>query len=135
MLNTTVVNDVEAISAEEIMGNIVHIEITADNIDRAAHFYNTVFNWQLKDSPFIDKYKMAETGEGSGIDGAIMSRAYRSQPTIAWINVKDISQTLDNVQQAGGKVIEEKKTIPHEGQVAYIQDSEGNTIGIKQPIA
>jgi predicted enzyme related to lactoylglutathione lyase len=29
--------------------------------------------------------------------------------------------------------VNEKSTIPGEGQVAYVQDTEGNLLGLKQP--
>ena len=44
-------------------------------------------------------YLLAHTGEGEGIDGAIMSSRYQTQPTIAWFDVDDIETSLDTARE------------------------------------
>lgn len=115
------------------MGRIIHLEITADDLDRATNFYATAFGWELESSPFVDGYVVAGTGEGQGIDAAIMRRAYQSQPAIAWLDVDDIDAALESVRAAGGEVVGEVQTIPTQGRVGYVRDTEGNLLGLRQP--
>lgn len=115
------------------MGRITHIEITADDVDRASTFYASAFGWQLESSPFVEGYLLAGTGEGDGIDAAIMRREYQSQPAIAWLVVDDIDAALDAVRAAGGEQAGETQTVPGEGRVGYVRDTEGNLLGLRQP--
>jgi len=57
------------------MGRVVHFEINAADPERAAMFYESVFDWEIKkwDGP-VD-YWLVMTGEDDdGIDGAIVKR-------------------------------------------------------------
>jgi len=118
------------------MGRMVHFEITAEDTARAQKFYE-IFGWQMTNAnmPDID-YILAKTGDEAdmGINGAIMSRTYRSQPTIAWISVDNLDEMIEKVKAAGGKVDGEKHTVPGIGDTIYIIDTEGNTIGLIQAL-
>jgi uncharacterized protein len=116
------------------MGRIVHFEITADDMQRAVDFYAAAFGWKLEASPFVQGYQTARTGEGDGIDGAIMTREYRAQPTIIWIDVDDVERALAAVQEAGGAQITDVNTIPDLARVVYITDSEGNVVGLREAV-
>ncbi|ASR36055.1 hypothetical protein BAY61_14765 [Prauserella marina] len=115
------------------MGTVIHVEITADDTARAAEFYSTVLGWRSSPSPVIDGYLLADSGDGGGIDAAIMRREYQPQPAIAWVEVADLAEVLAAVPAAGGSTLGDTHTIPGEGMVAYIKDSEGNVLGLKQP--
>jgi uncharacterized protein len=77
---------------------------------------------------------MAATGEGSGINGAIMERKFQAQPTVVWVEVDDVDAAIESVGNAGGSTVNEKSTIPGQGQVIYVRDTEGNVLGLKQPL-
>ena len=117
------------------MGRVIHFEITADDTARAKKFYE-LFDWQISDSVVVNiDYLRAQTGDSPiGIDGAIMSRSYKSQPVIPWIAVDDLDEMIEKVKNAGGKVAGDKHTIPGIGDTIYIEDTEGNTIGLIQPL-
>jgi uncharacterized protein len=114
------------------MGRIVHVEIVAEDHNRAAEFYTKVFGWQVTPAPVPDGYLLAETGPGEGIDGAIMSSRYQSQPTIAWIEVDDLAATLQAARDAGGAPAGEIQELPGIGRLSYLRDSEGVLIGLRQ---
>ncbi len=63
-----------------------------------------------------------------------MKRAFQAQPTIIWLEVDDIDAVIERVRGAGGSVENEKSTIPDQGHVVYVRDSEGNLLGLKQPL-
>src|SRR5215207_10333344 len=105
-----------------IVGRIIHVELTAADLRRAAAFYTDAFGWQPEPSPFIEGYLVAETGEGAGIDGAIMSREYQQQSTIAWIQVDDLDATLEAVEKAGGIRAGDVQELLGVGRLAYVRD-------------
>jgi predicted enzyme related to lactoylglutathione lyase len=119
---------------EQTVGRVVHFEVTADDVERAADFYAKALGWRSEGSPFAEGYKMAATGEGSGINGAIMERKLQAQPTIVWVEVDDVNAAIESVRNAGGSTVNEKSTIPGQGQVIYVRDTEGNVLGLKQPL-
>jgi uncharacterized protein len=53
-----------------------------------------------------------------------------TQPTIL-IEVDDIAQKIEQVVAAGGRKVTDKKALPLAyGHFAYVQDPEGNVIGL-----
>ncbi|MEU4194636.1 VOC family protein [Kribbella sp. NPDC026611] len=116
------------------MGRIVHVEIVAEDHDRAAGFYREVFGWQMTAAPVPPAYLLAETGVGEGIDGAIMSNRYQSQPTIAWIEVDDLEGTLKAARDAGGEQVGEMQELAGVGRLSYLRDTEGVLIGLRQSV-
>jgi len=118
------------------VGRVVHFEITADDTARAKKFYE-IFGWQITDSNMPGgEYWLAKTGDEKemGIDGAIMPRTYNPQPVIAWVSVDNLDEMIAKVQAAGGKLVGERQTVPGVGDTIYISDTEGNTIGLLQPL-
>jgi uncharacterized protein len=114
------------------MGRIIHVELVAADHERAAGFYRKVFGWHVSPAPMPDGYLLAETGAGAGIDGAIMSNRYQSQPTIAWIEVDDLDASLTAVRDAGGAPVGDVYELPGVGRLAYIRDTEGVLVGLRQ---
>ena len=119
------------------MGRVVHFEITADDPKRAAKFYSELFDWKMNDSgmPNMD-YTLVTTGDEKdmGIDGAIMPRTYRQQPVINTIAVDDLKDILEKVKAAGGESVGDVQDIPGIGKFSYIKDTEGNLVGLLQPL-
>lgn len=115
------------------MGTITHFEITADDMDRASAFYRDAFGWTLTATSLVDGYLLASTGPGAGIDGALMKREFRAQPSIVWVSVERLEPALERVREAGGTVGRTDE-VPGIGRTAYIVDSEGNTVGVIEPL-
>lgn len=117
------------------MGRVTHFEVTADNTKRAREFYK-IFGWEINDAGMPGgEYWLAKTGtKGGGIDGAIMPREYNSQPSIIWIEVDNLDATIEKVKSSGGKINGDKQTVPGIGDTIYITDTEGNTVGLIQPL-
>ncbi|NUR97362.1 MAG: VOC family protein [Kribbellaceae bacterium] len=113
------------------MGRIIHVEIVAEDHDRAAEFYREVFGWEVTPAPVPDDYLLARTGPGEGIDGAIMSNRYQSQQTIAWLEVDDLEATLEAARAAGGTPVGEIQELPGVGRLSYLRDTEGVLIGVR----
>lgn len=113
------------------MPRVVHFEIPANNPERAVKFYEKVFNWKIEkwEGPF--NYWLVTTGEDEepGINGAITEKN-TFKTVVNTVEVESVDEFLKKVKEAGGKVVMPKGSIPGQGYVAYVADTEGNVIGI-----
>ena len=81
------------------------------------------------------EYWLVDTGEGEiGINGAIMPRAYKTQPVVHWISVDNLDAMIDKVKASGGEIVGERQTVPGIGDTIYAHDTEGNIFGMIQPL-
>lgn len=113
------------------MSGVVHVEITGQNVAETAKFYEQVFGFTAEPSPFVSNYTLLSGSDGPL--GAVMSRAYQTQPVIVWFSVDDIEGALDAVQAAGGSRRGSINSIPGQGRVAYAADINGTVFGIREP--
>lgn len=115
------------------MGRVIHFEISADDPERAAEFYRSVFGWGIKkwDGPM--PYWLVETGPASepGINGGIF---VRRGPVghVNSIDVSSVDESVEKVVAAGGEVVMPKMAIPGVGWLAYCKDTEGSVFGLHQ---
>ena len=123
------------------MDKVQHFEIPADNKARAKKLYSSVFGWKIQDVPGME-YAMADSVETDqnrqpigGTNGGILKRntEYANVTSIT-ITVEDADKTIQEVIQAGGKLVREKQEFGNIGYVAYVKDSEGNVVGIWQSL-
>ena len=116
------------------MPRVVHFEISADDPERAARFYNTVFAWEFTKWEGPMDYWLIKTGEEAepGIDGGLMRRAAPDASVINTIAVHSVDEFVDKVQENGGVVVAPKVAIPGVGYVAYFKDTEENVFGIME---
>ena len=119
---------------------IVHFEIPFDDGERARAFYTGVFGWQAQDMPEM-QYTMMMTGpvgdngmpsEPGFINGGMFQRQDTINVPVLTIGVDSIDEALDKVEASGGKTVEAKQAVGDMGFTAYINDSEGNLIGLWQ---
>lgn len=117
----------------------LYFEIPVVNIQRAMLFYEKVFGFDFYPEE-IHGNKMAMLpfeAEGTGISGALaQGEIYQPslQGTLIYLGTDNIDQTLTRAQTAGAKVLFPKTKAGDYSYVAEIQDSEGNRIGLMQPI-
>ena len=119
---------------------IVHFEIPFDDGERARAFYTGVFGWQAQEMPEM-QYTMMMTGpvgdngmpsEPGFINGGMFQRQDTINVPVLTIGVDSIDEALDKVEASGGKTVEAKQAVGDMGFTAYINDSEGNLIGLWQ---
>ncbi len=122
------------------MRQVVHFEIHAADTARAVGFYQQVFGWTITrwDGPF--EYYLVDTGEGDGIDGAILPRRGPSPERGAPVNgyvctttVESLDDAIAKVERSGGAIVVPKNEIPGIGFVCYAVDTEENIFGMLQP--
>ncbi|HTW84708.1 MAG TPA: VOC family protein [Candidatus Sulfotelmatobacter sp.] len=115
---------------------ITHFAINADDVERGRAFYESVFGWRF-DAWGPPDFYMIETGAKP--HGSLQKRRelVPGTKTIGFecsVNVPDLGATLARVRAAGGAIVMERVTIPTVGDLAFVEDTEGNVIGIMQPV-
>jgi len=115
------------------MPRVVHFELPADQPERAAEFYRSVFGWEIMKWGPVN-YWLIKTGPETepGIDGAIAKREDRTG-TVNTISVSSLDDCVKRITAAGGELIGPKRAIPGIGYHVYCRDPEGNVIGVLQP--
>ena len=114
------------------MKRVVHFEINADDPERAANFYEKVFNWKISkwDGP-MDYWLITTGGKNEpGIDGAITKRENPGATVQNTIDVPSVDEYIKKIEENGGTIVSPKVDIPGVGFVAYFKDTAGNLFGI-----
>ena len=116
------------------MSRVIHFDLSADNPERAAEFYRSVFNWKVNKWEGPEDYWLIQTGteEEPGVTGGVAGRIKPEDTTAVVFDVESVDEVSKNVVNAGGKVREAKKVIPGVGYLIMCRDTEGNTFGIMQ---
>ena len=116
------------------MSRVIHFDLSADNPQRAAEFYQSVFNWKVNKWEGPGDYWLIQTGTDKepGITGGIAGRVKPEDTTAVVFDVESVDEASKKIVDAGGNIREEKKTIPGVGYLIMCRDTEGNTFGIMQ---
>ena len=126
------------------MNRVVHFEIQADDLERAAKFYRAVFGWSIEKWPGIEQeYWMVMTADKDskeqGISGGMHKRVskapskdFGANAFVCVVDVEDFDSVAAKVLAAGGIVTQPKYALPGMACVGYFLDTEGNTFGLFQ---
>jgi uncharacterized protein len=130
---------------------VVHFELPYEDRQRMADFYGKAFGWQTNLlGPEMGEYVVAMTSEtdektqrpknpGEINGGFFKKEKDKHYPSVV-IGVEDIHEGMKQVIDAGGKVLGgqagngEPDDIPGVGLYASFVDTEGNRIGMLQPV-
>ena len=123
------------------MNKVMHFELPAEEMDRAARFYERVFGWKInrgdKNYYLVNTVATDEKGmpqELGGINGGIQPRNDTAQAPILVIQVPDLEAALKKVEEAGGTIVMPKVKIENILYYARVEDTEGNVIGLGQDL-
>ena len=114
----------------------VWVEIPAADLDRARRFYAAIFDIEL---PVFDagelRFGFLPMQQGAvNATGALVHNPAMYRPShdgaLVYFGVKDIEAVLARVDAAGGRVFQHRKSIGEFGFVGFLEDSEGNRIGL-----
>ncbi|HEU5324285.1 MAG TPA: VOC family protein [Candidatus Limnocylindria bacterium] len=113
-------------------GDFTHIELPADEPERAKRFYAELFDWRFSDAPGFDGYHLFTTPSGEqGVGGAIGKRGEMAPESMrTYINVRSVDDVLARVPELGGRVIAGKQEVPGMGWFGVFADSEGNELAV-----
>lgn len=128
------------------MNPVVHFEMPYDDPDRVSKFYKAAFGWKMKNlGQQMGGYVLAGTTESSpdGMPkkpGSINGGFFAKTPDLpdflpsVVIDVPDIKKAMAKVASAGGQVMGAPMAIPGIGDYVSFKDSEGNRVGMLQPL-
>lgn len=121
------------------MGNsIIWADIPVIDMARASAFYAAVSGGSVMPMPGSESevaLLMSPDREGGvSADLYVGGKPSKEGATVYLNTWGDIDAALSRVEPAGGKVLQEKKFMgPMVGWVAFVEDTEGNRIGLQQP--
>ncbi len=113
-------------------------EIYVSDFNRAKRFYTTVFKYPLTDLPMHSERHPGMQyatfpADATGAGGALV-KMDQVQPggggVLIYFASDDINAALSRVEAAGGKIIRPKLSAGDQGFIAFIEDTEGNMIGL-----
>jgi predicted enzyme related to lactoylglutathione lyase len=110
-------------------GQIVHIEIPADDTEKAREFWGSLFGWTFEAYPGPSEYHMTQIGEQQG--AAITNMESGKRGTRSYFTVDDINAGAARVKELGGEA-SEPMPVPSMGWFATCTDPHGNEFGLWQ---
>lgn len=123
------------------MDSVVHFEIPAKDVKRAADFYKKAFGWQIDQFPNFEYWSLNTTEVGKdqrpttpgAINGGMGKKGEMAPSAVTvTIGVTDIKESLASVKKLGGKQVGEVQPVGEMGWSGYFEDPEGNVIGLWQ---
>lgn len=114
-------------------GDITHIDIPVSDMDRAQHFYNLLFGWQIAEVPGFEGYPMWQAPNKVSGGGLAPRDEGFSQPR-SYVEVDSIDHTVSLAKSQGAQVLMEKEQIIPTSWWAVIEDFDGNVIGLYEGV-
>lgn len=119
---------------------VIHFEIPADDLEKMRAFYRNVFDWKYTEIPELQYTTIATVPTDDkgmlkepGVNGGIYKRTEKGQVPLNYISVESVDEFIERATRNGGKVRAPKMYVPHVGDIAVIEDPEGNPLGIIRP--
>ncbi|MBX3561711.1 MAG: VOC family protein [Sphingomonas sp.] len=115
--------------------NLASFAIHADDVGRAASFYEAVFGWRLEPWGPPDFYLIHTGDETSpGVMGLLQKRQEPRSGTglngfECTFSVEDVDAIAAAVEDNGGRITLTKSPIPTVGELIRFLDTEGNEVG------
>ena len=110
-------------------GKICYLEIPANRAEDSADFYKSIFGWKVRERG-DGNLAFDDTGSVSGTWVKESDRTPDEQ-TRVYIMVDSIEDALQQIEQAGGKILTTRTDIgPNMGAFAAFADPVGNEFGL-----
>jgi predicted enzyme related to lactoylglutathione lyase len=105
---------------------VVHFEIGCKDANKTQEFYSKMFDWKMD----VQGPAAMIAAAPGGIGGHISSLGHEPHHyTMFYVDVDDVQKYLDKATSLGGKMLVPPVDIPT-GTFAWMQDPEGNTVGL-----
>jgi predicted enzyme related to lactoylglutathione lyase len=125
------------------MNPVVHFEMPYTDPKRVSAFYQSAFGWVMRYFPKMGNYVLATTSpvdknqmhkKKGAINGGFFPKGDYGQKPHLVITVDDLSKHMVIVKKSGGKITGKPMDIPGVGTFVMIRDTEGNRVGMLQPV-
>ena len=110
-------------------GEIVHLEIPADDTGASREFWGSLFGWQFESFPGPSEYHMTRIADAQG--GAITNMEPGKKGMRAYFDVDDVNAGAAKVKELGGSA-GDPMPVPGMGWFAILSDPEGNPFALWQ---
>jgi uncharacterized protein len=110
-------------------GQMVHIEIPADDTAAARKFWASMFGWEFTEYPGPSEYHMTRISDQQG--AAITNMEPGKRGTRVYFDVDDVRAGAAKVTDLGGSA-SEAMPVPGMGWFATCTDPSGNEFGLWQ---
>ena len=110
-------------------GQMVHVEIPADDIAKGREFWGSLFGWQFESYPGPFEYHMARITDESG--AAITNMEPDKRGPRVYFDVDEIKAGVARVRELGGEA-DDPGPVPGMGWFAVCKDPQGNDFGLWQ---
>jgi uncharacterized protein len=117
------------------MARITHFDMSGNDPQKLIKFYGKIFSWKFDQWGGSESgYWLITTGpkEKPGIDGGLGKRE-KDNYIVNTIEVENLDDTLRQISQNGGTLLDKKSPIPGVGWYASFKDPEDNMFGLMQP--
>jgi uncharacterized protein len=105
---------------------VIHFEIGCRDAAKTQEFYRAMFDWKIE---AMGPAAMIAP-EAPGIAGHITALGHEPHHyTIFYVDVENVAAALKKAESLGGKTLVPPVDIPM-GTFAWMQDPEGNTVGL-----
>ena len=127
------------------MNPVVHFEMPAEDQTRVKKFYETAFGWNMKQlgeemggyllvgTTPVDE-KMEHLNKGAINGGFYKKGQGGATSTHVVISVENLESHMETVKSAGGEIVDKSMDIPGIGKFVMFKDTEGNGVGMLQPV-
>jgi predicted enzyme related to lactoylglutathione lyase len=110
-------------------GQIVHIEIPADDTGKSREFWGSLFGWQFEAFPGPTEYHTTRIDDNSG--AAITNMEPGKRGMRDYFAVEDIGAGVAKVKELGGQA-GDPRPVPSMGWFSVCADPHGNEFGLWQ---
>jgi predicted enzyme related to lactoylglutathione lyase len=109
-------------------GSIVHVELHSADPAKTKQFYGEVFGWKFEEMPAMNYTLWRAPNEPAG--GIMQTMEGRPPQVLNYIMSESVENSLRDIVDAGGIVIQPKMEIPGQGWWALFQEPGGTMMAI-----
>lgn len=110
-------------------GQIVHLEIPADDTEQSRKFWGSLFGWEFQSFPGPSEYHMTQLSSDSG--AAVTNMEPGKRGTRPYFSVDEINAGAARVRELGGEA-GDPMPVPNMGWFSTCTDPHGNEFGLWQ---
>ncbi len=110
-------------------GEMVHLEIPADDTAKSREFWGGLFGWEFEAFPGPFEYHTTRLTDTQG--AAITNAEPGKRGPLVYFDTDDINAGTARVKELGGEA-NDPQPVPSMGWFAVCKDSEGNEFGLWQ---
>jgi predicted enzyme related to lactoylglutathione lyase len=111
---------------------VIHIEISAQNLNDAGKFYTDLFGWEVTHFPEMNYATTNDAGVGFGLN--LVTKESPAGMITFYVYTDDVTATLDKAVSLGAELVVPKTEIPTVGWFGAFRDPTGNLISLLTPI-